>query len=271
MVLGDIEFDWGVLWIPVVLFFAYLFVAPRYQLWRVRRLRERVTGRLEEREGSEVLTMIHGKTPVSLLGFPSYQFIDVEDAEQVIRGIRKAGRRPVDLVMHTPGGQLNSSVQIARALKNHPERTRVLVPHYAMSGGTIIAMGADEVVMDPDAALGPIDPQLGDFIRGQFPARAWMTAAEEKGEDAEDATIAMRSVSEKAVDAVRSIALELVEGTVEDPEEVVERLVSGDMIHSYPLSPGEVEEMGLRVSTELPGEVHDLMDTYIFPASMLKR
>lgn len=271
MVLGGVEFDWGILWIPVALFFAYIFLAPRYQLWRVRRRRARATEALEDREGTEVLTMIHGKTPVSLLGFPSYQFIDVQDAEQVIRGIREAGDRPIDLVMHTPGGQLNSAVQIARALKNHTERTRVFVPHYAMSGGTVIALGADEVVMDPDAALGPIDPQIGDFVRGQFPARAWMTAAEVKGDEAEDSTIAMRSVSERAVDAVRSIALDLVEGTVEDREGVVETLVSGDMIHSYPLSPEEVEELGLRVSTALPGEVHDLMDTYIFPSRMLKR
>lgn len=262
---------WNLLWLLGILFFAYIFLAPRYHLWRLRRRREGAKRQIERREGAKVFTMIHGKTPVSLFGIPSYQFIDVEDAEQVIRGIRESDGDDIDLIIHTPGGQFNSAVQIARALDNHPERTRVIVPHFAMSGGTIIAMGADEVIMDPDAALGPIDPQVGDFIRGQFPARSWIEAAEKKGEEADDSTIAMRSVSEKAVDAIRSVATELVDGDVDDPEGVVENLVSGRMIHSYPLSPGEVGDLGFTVSTDIPEEVHDLMDTYTFPGQMLRR
>ena len=38
-----------------------------------------------------------------------------------------------------------------------------VVPHYAMSGGTLIALAADEIVLDAHAALGPVDPQLGQY------------------------------------------------------------------------------------------------------------
>ena len=44
------------------------------------------------------------------------------------------------------------------------------VPHYAMSGGTLIALAADEIVMYEDAVLGPVDPQLG-----QYPAASILT------------------------------------------------------------------------------------------------
>jgi len=39
----------------------------------------------------------------------------------------------------------------------------VIVPHYAMSGGTLLALAADEVIMDENAVLCPVDPQLGEY------------------------------------------------------------------------------------------------------------
>jgi len=53
--------------------------------------------------------------------------------------------------------------QIAHALSRHQAPVRVLVPHYAMSGGTLIALSADEIIMDPNAVLGPVDPQLSEY------------------------------------------------------------------------------------------------------------
>lgn len=78
--------------------------------------------------------------------------------------------KPIDVIVHSPGCQLLPSIQIARVLRNHPEKTRAIIPHYAMSGGTIIALACDEIVMDRDAGMRPIDPQVGDVIWGSFPA-----------------------------------------------------------------------------------------------------
>ena len=60
------------------------------------------------------------------------------------------------------------SEQIARAVSKHKGRVTVFVPHYAMSGGTLIALAADEIVMCKHAVLGPVDPQLG-----QHPKCGW--------------------------------------------------------------------------------------------------
>ncbi len=54
---------------------------------------------------------------------------------------------PLDLVLQTPGGLVLASLQIAQAIRDHRGKVTVFVPHYAMSGGTLIALAADEIAM----------------------------------------------------------------------------------------------------------------------------
>ena len=248
-----------------VLFFLYIFVYPQSQIRAVKRKRLAHINNMERQWGTRVLTMIHRKEAISMFGVPIYQFIDIEDAEQILRGIRKAGDRPIDLILHTPGGHMHASIQIARALKDHKGHTRVMIPHYSMSGGTIIALAADEIIMDSEAAIGPIDPQVGDLIRGTFPAPSWIYAASQKGTEADDITFVMSDISQKAIKLTRDVALELLEGSIEDEDKlknIVNKLVSGEMVHIAPISAAEAIELGLPVSTNLPEEVHDLMELY---------
>jgi ClpP class serine protease len=224
---------------------------------------------LEKRHDCKVLTIIHRREAISLFGVPAYQFIDEEDAEQVLRWIRKYKDYPLELILHTPGGQLLASIQIARALRKHPKNTRVLIPHYSMSGGTIIALAANEIVMDKDAVIGPIEPQIGDFLRGVYPAPSWIYAAETKKENAADTTIVMSDISRKALKLTRDVATELLEGKIQAGpagenrlDEVVEKLVSGEFIHSTPLSASQAKDMGLPVSTDFPEEVHEFMKLF---------
>lgn len=248
-----------------VIILLYMLMYPQ---WQVRSARRRRLSRIREMErkwGTRILTMIHRKEAISMLGIPVYQFIDVEDAEEVLRGIREAKDKPIDLIIHTPGGQLHASIQIARALKNHSARTRVFVPHYSMSGGTIIALAADEIIMDKDASLGPIDPQIGDFLRGVFPAPSWLHVARKKGLEADDTTLMMSDISEKALNFTRSMVNEMLEGKFEDREkqnQVVEKLTGGEMIHSQLISAEDARALGLPVSTELPPEIHEFMKYY---------
>jgi ClpP class serine protease len=256
---------WDFVGLLVVVVLVWALAGPRLHAARLRKRRRGLREQLERAHGTRVLTLIHGKAPVSLLGFPFYSMIDVDDAEAVLRGIRGARDRPVDLVLHTPGGQYHAALQIARALRNHKAKTRVLVPHIAMSGGTLIALGADEVVMDPDAILGPVDPQIGDLLRGWHSAASWVRVVREKGKEAEDSTLALGDVSGKLLDGTRRAVLELVEGKVKDPARLVERLVEGGYAHGYPLGPKELQELGLQVRTDLPPQVHELMATYRGP------
>ncbi len=260
---------WDLMSLLFLFFFLYAIVYPQSQLKRIRMQRIAKLKIMEKNHGCKVLTMIHRREAVSLFGMPVYQFIDEEDAEQILRWIRQYRDYPLELILHTPGGQLHASIQIARALRKHPKNTRVIIPHYSMSGGTVIALAASEIVMDKDAVIGPIDPQIGDFLRGTFPAPSWIYAAETKKEKADDATLVMSDVSRKALKLTRQVAKELLEGKIQpgvDGEDrldkVVEKLVSGEMIHSTPLSASEAKNIGLPVNTDFPEDVHDFMKLF---------
>lgn len=248
-----------------VVFFVYMLMYPQLQMRAARRKRLAKIKEMEKKWGTKVLTMVHRKEAISMFGIPVYQYIDVEDAEEILRGIREARNKPVDLIIHTPGGQLHASIQIARALKNHNAKTRVFIPHYSMSGGTIIALGADEIVMDKDASLGPIDPQVGDLLRGVFPAPSWLHVARKKGLEAEDVTLVMSDISEKALKFTKAVVNELIDDKFEDKEkqkQVVEKLVGGEMVHAQIISAKDAKELELPVSTDLPHEVHEFMKNY---------
>jgi hypothetical protein len=93
---------------------------------------------------------------MSLLGFPLYRYIGIDDAESILRAIRETPPdRPIEIILHTPGGLVIAARQVAAALADHPGKVTAVVPHYAMSGGTLIALAADEIVMEPHASPAP--------------------------------------------------------------------------------------------------------------------
>lgn len=67
----------------------------------------------------------------------------------------------LDLILHTPGGLLSATESIIDYLHQMFTHIRVIVPQLAMSGGTMIACSAHEIVMGKQSSLGPIDPQFG--------------------------------------------------------------------------------------------------------------
>ena len=69
----------------------------------------------------------------------------------------------LDLMLHTPGGDIDAADKIVRILQRRvgaEAELRVIVPDSAKSAGTLIAIGADIIVMSDSSELGPIDPQI---------------------------------------------------------------------------------------------------------------
>ena len=146
------------------LFIILSFVLPMFKQRMLVAARLRMMDRLEKRRGSRVITLIHRQEQMALFGIPFFRYIDIEDSEQVLRAIRLTPpHMPLDIILHTPGGLVLASEQIALALRAHEAPVTVFVPHYAMSGGTMVAMAANQIVMDRYAVLGPVDPQLGEY------------------------------------------------------------------------------------------------------------
>src|SRR5213080_1740306 len=143
-----------------------LLVLIAQQVWwapfRADAARARVIERFQQERKSRVIAMIHRQDTQSLFGVPVSSSISIDDSEAVLRAIRLTQpEQPLDLILHTPGGLVLAAEQIAKALVEHKGKVTVFVPHYAMSGGTLIALAADEIVMDRNAVLGPVDPQIG--------------------------------------------------------------------------------------------------------------
>ncbi len=247
-----------------LLFFLYLLLWPQMQFRSLQLARAKLLKRLSEKRGSTVITMIHRQESIGLFGIPFYKFISVEDSEEILRAIRSAPKdKPIDLIIHTPGGLVLAATQIAKALKDHPAETRVIVPHYAMSGGTLIALAADKIIMDPHAVLGPVDPQLG-----QYPAPSIVRAVEKKGtEKVDDQTLILADVAEKAIKQVRDFVYSLLKDRYgeEKAKELAQILTEGRWTHDYPITVEHAKELGLHVETDVPPEVYALMELYKQP------
>ncbi|ASJ03555.1 hypothetical protein A3L09_09960 [Thermococcus profundus] len=245
-------------------FFLYLLMWPQLQYRQLQIVRGRLLERIARKRNSTVITMIHRQESIGFFGIPVYRFISVEDSEEVLRAIRAAPKdKPIDLIIHTPGGLVLAATQIARALKEHPAETRVIVPHYAMSGGTLIALAADKIIMDPNAVLGPVDPQLG-----QYPAPSILRAVEKKGpEKVDDQTLILADVAEKAIKQVQDFVFYLLKDRYgeEKARELAQILTEGRWTHDYPITVDHARELGLPVETDVPEEVYALMELYKQP------
>ncbi|MBE0479606.1 MAG: hypothetical protein IBX68_01355 [Dehalococcoidia bacterium] len=224
--------------------------------------------RLERKRSSRVITMIHRRETMSFLGFPITRYIDIEDSEQVLRAIRMTrADMPIDLVMHTPGGLVLASEQIACALRRHEGKVTVFVPHYAMSGGTLVALAADEIVMDTDAVLGPVDPQIGSPQAGYFPAASILKALEQDNPNRDDHILILGDMARKGLEQVRRLVFMLVRTRMaeEEARRLADSLSQGRWTHDYPISYEQARELGLPVSDSLPGDIHELMELYPQP------
>lgn len=243
------------------IFILISFMGPLLRQWNLQRIRVATMRSLERKRKSRVITLIHRQESIGFLGMFSRNFINIEDSEQVLRAIRMTSNKlPIDLIVHTPGGLLLAAEQIANALRKHPSKVTVFIPHYAMSGGTLIALAADEIVLDEHAVLGPVDPQLG-----QYPAASILKVVQEKPlADLDDETLILADISRKAVRQTRRFVFNLLKGRLPDEkaQELAEILTEGRWTHDYPIMSDEAKELGLPIGNELPVEICQLMRLY---------
>jgi ClpP class serine protease len=227
-------------------------------------MRMRKIAQLERERGSRVILLVHRQETMRLLGFPIVRYIDVNDSEEVLRAIQMTdGDVPLDIVLHTPGGLVLAALQIARGLWNHKAKVTVFVPQYAMSGGTLIALAADEIVMCRHSVLGPIDPQLE-----QSPAASLLRVVEQKPvAEIDDRTLILADIGRKAIAQVKKAASGLLARhlSASEADALAEKLSAGTWTHDYPITAEEAKSLGLPVSTAMPDVVLELMALYPQP------
>jgi ClpP class serine protease len=249
------------------LFFIFSAIQPMLQQKMLEAMRVRKISKLERERKSRVILLVHRQETMRFLGFPVARYIDINDSEEVLRAIQMTDADvPLDLVLHTPGGLVLAALQIAKAIREHKARVTVFVPHYAMSGGTLIALAADEIVMCEHSVLGPIDPQLGDS-----PAASIIKVVGEKPvAKIDDRTLVLADVGRKAIAQVKQAASELLTRRLaaEQTDALAEKLTAGTWTHDYPIWASTAKSLGLSVSTDMPHDVLQLLTLYPQPVRM---
>jgi ClpP class serine protease len=255
------SFDFSsLIWIFIAI---ALLQAPLAARWYVVRRAQSIRA-IEKLHGTRVITMIHRQEKRSLFGFAVSRHIDLEDAQTIIAAIKDTPEdMPIDFVIHTPGGLVLAAMQIARAVEAHKAKVTVYVPVYAMSGGTLIALAADEIVLGEFSVLGPIDPQIAGL-----PAASIVKARDSKPiEGVFDLTLVLADMAEKALVQVKQGAVELLTPRMERSaaEALAAKLAGGHWTHDYALTASEARALGLPVKVGMPPEVMRLMSLYPQP------
>ena len=249
------------------LFFIFTAIQPMLRQRMLEAMRARKIAQLEGQRHSRVILLVHRQETMRLLGFPIMRYIDINDSEDVLRAIQMTDDDvPLDLVLHTPGGLVLAALQIAKAVRDHKSKVTVFVPHYAMSGGTLIALAADEIVMCKHSVLGPVDPQVG-----QSPAASLIKVVQEKPiARVNDETLVLADVGRKAISQLKQSASDLLQRRlpVEQASALAEKLTAGTWTHDYPIWASNARELGMPVSTNMPDDVLELMTLYPQPTRM---
>ena len=249
------------------IFWIFLMIStlqPVMQRRYLNTMRAHKIAQIEKKRDSRVILLVHRQETMSLMGFPLMRYIDVNDSEEVLRAIQMTDdNMPLDIILHTPGGLVLAALQIARAIQAHKGRVTVFVPHYAMSGGTLIALAADEIVMCKHSVLGPIDPQIG-----QYPAASFIKVIDQKPiSEVEDQTLIMADIGRKAIQQLEAAAASLLSRHMKEDAAaaLATKLATGMWTHDYPISAEEARSLGLPVNTDMPNEILQLMMLYPQP------
>jgi ClpP class serine protease len=247
-----------------ILFWVVLVVIVLQQVYGSNRpavARTSVLERFQQERKSRVIALIHREDTVTIFGVPVGSSISIEDSEAVLRAIRLTPEdQPIDVILHTPGGLVLAAEQIAMALVQRKARVTAFVPHYAMSGGSLIALAADEIVMDPNAVLGPVDPQIGDM-----PAASILRVVElKKPANVSDEMLVLADIAAKARVQVGVFVAEVLIKHMpkEKAAALATALTEGRWTHDFPITVPMARQLGFPVTTTMPRTVYDLMDLY---------
>jgi len=179
-------------------------------------------------------------------GFFNQSMITQSTMLAINKAFRKFNGKPFDLILHTPGGEVFSSLFISRMLKNYTGEIRAFVPFYSMSGGSLLALSGDELYIAKNGCIGCIDPQLG-MLWNYGSASSWNKILKMKGKKANDSSISMAFVGSQYTKTIKNYLNELLVGRMnnKDKKVFVDFLTSGKVEHAYPIGINELHSFGL--------------------------
>lgn len=219
-----------------------------YVMWKIKK----ITGR-------NAIVVKH-----TMSGWFDQSMIDMKTLMDLETAIRKFEGKPFDLILHTPGGHVFYAQMLSKALHGYSGNIRALVPFYAMSGGTMLALSCKEIVMGKFACLGAVDPQLGGlFSYGS--AASWKEVMRVKGKKASDSSIQNAFVGEQYTQTIRNDTLVLLERWIADSDQretTADFLTGGNKEHAFQLDIQRLGDLGI-TATPMNPELQKLLSQII--------
>lgn len=124
--------------------------------------------------------------------------IEVETIRAAASDKGKAKGDKLCIVLETPGGYIETVKRLVDVMRRHYKHVSFVIPDYAYSAGTVLALSGDEILMDYYSILGPIDPQVPDEAGGTLlPGAGYLAKFRELVDEINDA----RAKDPKAKDA----------------------------------------------------------------------
>jgi hypothetical protein len=100
--------------------------------------------------------------------------IDYSDILPVQDQLANLNKKEIDIILETPGGFAEAAEDIISLIRCKHQHVGMIIPGWAKSAGTILAMAGDEILMGKASALGPIDAQIGHPSGKRFSAHAFL-------------------------------------------------------------------------------------------------
>jgi len=213
----------------------------------------------------------------NVICFVCHQSITSRVAYRLNKIVRKAEMiENLDLMVDSGGGDIDATSKIVKILRTHCKSFSVIVPFYAKSAATLLAVSADEIVMCKSGELGLVDPQVRDPITGMWIPASSITEAIKFIEGTRDPLVKL-SMADKlppllmgayrsAQNVSRQYMDEAFERLGERKAEAIHTFTEKYVSHGYPINGKICKELGLNVvfpESELERKIHDLHEIYI--------
>lgn len=180
----------------------------------------------------------------------SQSMINQETIREMSEIMNRMEGKDFDLILHTPGGDVFSSLAVSRLVKQYPGRIRAIVPLYSMSGGSLLALSCKELLMGSNACLGPIDPQLGGlFTYGS--ARNWSEIVKFKGKKADDQSISFAMTGKQYTKSISAHLHKIIDFGLSSKQKskLITFMTDGNIEHAYPLTINDLNKFGIKTYT----------------------
>ena len=230
------------------------------------------------RELKEQLGILSEKRKVTAMLFYTSGDIDYYKASSLLRILRKEPSiENLDLIIDSGGGDITMAVKIVNICKNYSNKFTVIVPFFAKSAATMIALSADDLILGKAGELGPIDPQVKHPAFDMFFPASSIKNALEFIESSNDPYIKMTMADKldpfligaynKTIDEAKQYLMEVPSiKNSENKQDIIETFTKKYADHGFPITQEICRSLNFKFSFEFNDDeienmfydIHDL-------------